>query len=84
MDLKALAYDQVMRKVAAEYAALNDANFTVSIQPGLQGLDMTQWSFALDYLSNLDCFHPTTYANKGTQLSTSAQVNTKPMLCLLG
>jgi len=56
MDATSSAYNQISEKVAAQFAAKNNANFTVVVQPGLEDLDIAY--FGEDFLSNLDCFHP--------------------------
>jgi phospholipase B1 len=56
MDDLALKYNQISEKLAAEFQAMNNPNFTVVVQPGLSGINVAK--FGEDYLSALDCFHP--------------------------
>jgi len=69
MDEMAVLYGQVSAKVADEFASQNthDPNFTVVIQPGLSGYNIS--SFGAEFLSELDCFHPNLPANEAFTLS---------------
>jgi len=62
MDLRSVAFNDIQNRLAAKYAALNDPNFTVVVQPGLSGINIGK--FGEDYLSDLDCFHPSLCANQ--------------------
>jgi len=62
MDLRANQFNAISYKLATKYAGLNSPNFTVSVQPGLSGIDVQKFGEA--YLSNLDCFHPSLCANQ--------------------
>jgi small subunit ribosomal protein S29e/phospholipase B1 len=62
MDLRATQFNAISNKLAIEFAALNSPNFTVSVQPGLTGIQVQKFGEA--YLSNLDCFHPSLCANQ--------------------
>jgi len=62
MDIRAQDFNRISYKLAAEFAALNDPEFTVVVQPGVQDLDIPQAGES--YLSALDCFHPNLWANE--------------------
>lgn len=62
MDIHGTAFNQISAQLADEFAALNDPNFTVVLQPGLSGIEIA--TFGESYLSKLDCFHPSLYANE--------------------
>jgi len=62
MDLRAVQFNAISEKLAAQFAGLNNPNFTVVAQPGLSDLDIPKFGEA--YLSNLDCFHPSYCANQ--------------------
>jgi len=62
MDNHGAAFNQIMVQLADEYAGLNDPNFTVVVQPGVRDLAVSE--FGEHYLSKLDCFHPSLYANQ--------------------
>eukprot|EP00698_Gefionella_okellyi_P002206 TRINITY_DN1202_c0_g1_i2.p1 TRINITY_DN1202_c0_g1~~TRINITY_DN1202_c0_g1_i2.p1 ORF type:complete len:362 (+),score=67.54 TRINITY_DN1202_c0_g1_i2:40-1125(+) len=64
MDIHSVLFNQRLEKVAAEWEAKNLDNFTVVIQPGLRDLDFAAYNHALDYLSNLDCFHPSIWSDQ--------------------
>jgi len=67
MDDYAVAYGQVAAQVAAEFASKHDPNFTVVVQPGLSGYNISY--MGADFLSELDCFHPNEPANEAFTLS---------------
>jgi len=56
MDALTVQYNQRTAKVATEFQQKNDANFTVVVQPGLDGCAFGSWGE--DFLSDVDCFHP--------------------------
>jgi len=62
MDLGSVGLNQVMFKVAAEYAAKNSTSFYVVVQPGLSGVRIPD--FGRSFLSSLDCFHPSLAADQ--------------------
>jgi len=62
MDLRASQYNAISLKLADQFAAQNNPNFTVVVQPGLSGIVIQDFGEA--YLSNLDCFHPSLCANQ--------------------
>jgi len=62
IDNAAVAYNQRMFKVAAEFYAKRNPQFTVVVQPGLSGAYIPE--FGRPFLSNLDCFHPSLSANE--------------------
>jgi len=62
MDLRSVQFNAISAKLAAKYAAMNNPNFTVVVQPGISGLEIAKFGEA--YLSNLDCFHPSLCANQ--------------------
>ena len=55
VDAAWLEYNRRFRKVAAEFEAKQEPGFAVSVQPFMEGLG---WQ-GPEYLSALDCFHPT-------------------------
>jgi phospholipase B1 len=59
MDLHNVEYTRVIHSVAADYAAKNYSEFAVVAQPCFQDLPV----FALEYLSGVDCFHPSYIAH---------------------
>jgi len=61
MDLRAVTFNQISNQLAAEFEANNNPNFTVVVQPGLDGIPIGQYGEI--YLSKLDCFHPSIWAN---------------------
>lgn len=67
MDVHSVLFNHVIENVTAEYAALNDPNFTVVAQPGVSGFNIT--FYGEHYLSTLDCFHPSLWANQAFTLS---------------
>jgi len=64
MDDYAVAYTQISYDLAAKYDAKNNTGFTVVVQPGLTGINLMNFPEPLDYLSDLDCFHPSLCANE--------------------
>merc|ERR1740115_596061 len=58
MDALAMAYNERTIKVATEFQAMNDQQFTVVVQPGVDGARFASWPSPEDYLSDVDCFHP--------------------------
>eukprot|EP00043_Microstomoeca_roanoka_P012210 m.117465 g.117465 ORF g.117465 m.117465 type:complete len:349 (-) comp15427_c4_seq1:231-1277(-) len=67
MDDLGLAVNQVTREVAAQFAALNDTQFTVVVQPAVEDVALTKYppSVVQDLLSDLDCFHPSLCTDQG-------------------
>ena len=57
-----MQFNAISEKLAAEWAAKNNPNFTVVVQPGLSGIPIAKYGEA--YLSSLDCFHPSLCANQ--------------------
>uniref|UniRef100_A0A6B2LBJ1 SGNH hydrolase-type esterase domain-containing protein n=1 Tax=Arcella intermedia TaxID=1963864 RepID=A0A6B2LBJ1_9EUKA len=76
MDEHSVLYNEVMYKVAAEFASKNNANFTVVVQPGLSGFDIGY--FGEGYLSALDCFHPSLPANEAFTIALWNNMLTPP------
>jgi len=64
MDEYAVQYNVLSENLAKKYDSLNDPNFTVVVQPGLSGIYLPNFPEPLEYLSNLDCFHPSLCANE--------------------
>ena len=62
MDLMAHEYNKRIEKVALYYQDLNDTSFTVRVDPLLSKVKLSEWP--LDYLSSLDCFHPSLIAHE--------------------
>jgi len=62
IDNAAVAYNQRMHKVAAEFYNKRNPQFTVVVQPGLSGAYISD--YGRSFLSNLDCFHPSLSANE--------------------
>jgi len=56
MDLMGLRYNAALYELEAEYRAQNYSDFAVVVQPFLQDVNVAQ--YPLDYISDLDCFHP--------------------------
>jgi phospholipase B1 len=48
-------------KIREEYVAKNSASFMVTVDPSVSGFSMKE--FGLDYISNIDCFHPSQEAH---------------------
>lgn len=69
MDELAVAYNQATFKVAAEFQALNDPQFTVVAQPGVDGLNIGKLPDPENYLSDVDCFHPSLCAHQSFALA---------------
>jgi len=67
MDDHSVLYNQVAAKVASDFASQNNPNFTVVVQPGISGYNISY--FGADFLSELDCFHPNLSANEAFTLS---------------
>jgi hypothetical protein len=62
MDRDSIEFNVRTRKVVAEFAAKNNPHFTAVVQPGVQDTNI-----AYDgeiFLSELDCFHPSLYADE--------------------
>ena len=59
MDLHNVLYTRVINNISAEYAAKNYSDFAVVAQPCFRDLPV----FALEYLSGVDCFHPSHVAH---------------------
>lgn len=57
MDNTSMAFNQKIYQVAEEWQARNLSTFTVKVQPFLQNLSIPL-EYGLDFLSRLDCFHP--------------------------
>jgi len=62
MDIGGTAFNNISLSLAAEFAGHQNPNFTVVVQPGLSGIDVGE--FGEVYLSHLDCFHPSIFANQ--------------------
>jgi len=67
LDLDSVAFNNISNVVAREYASMNNPNFTVVVQPGIQDFDIGY--FGEGFLSDLDCFHPNEPANQAFTLS---------------
>ncbi len=63
----AQAYNAKARAVAAHYQSLNYANFTVVSQPF--GRNTAATDLPDDFLSNLDCFHPSLVAHEAMAIA---------------
>jgi len=61
------AYNNRTRAVAKYYQALNDPSFTVVAQPF--GRDTMIKDLPTDFLSTLDCFHPSLIAHQGMAIA---------------
>ena len=59
MDLHNVLYSQVIKNISADYAAKNYTDFAVVVQPCFESLPV----FSLEYLSGVDCFHPSYLAH---------------------
>ena len=64
MDETSVEFNKRMRKVASEWQSKNLTNFTVKIQPFLENLIIPS-KLGLEFLSKLDCFHPSRLADAG-------------------
>jgi len=62
MDQGSVGINNILLKVAAEYAAKNSSTFYVTVQPGLSGVHIPDFGRA--FLSSLDCFHPSLPADE--------------------
>ena len=62
MDLDSIEFNARTRKVVAEFAAKNNPNFTAVVQPGVQDTNISYDGEV--FLSELDCFHPSLYADE--------------------
>jgi hypothetical protein len=63
MDIYAAAYNQKIYELEEIWASKNLSNFAVRVQPFLQNMQIAQ--AGVDFLSKLDCFHPSGLANAG-------------------
>lgn len=65
MDEHSVAFNQISEKVVAEFAAENTGSttFTAVVQPGIQDMYFANWGE--EFLSDLDCFHPSTCTDGG-------------------
>jgi len=62
MDFRATQFNAITEKLALQFSAKNNPNFTVVSQPGVSGIAIQ--NFGEVYLSGLDCFHPSLCANQ--------------------
>jgi phospholipase B1 len=62
MDELAVQYNGRLLKIAKEYRALNSSSFSVIVDPAATGFSLRNAS--LEYLSNMDCFHPSRKAHE--------------------
>jgi len=62
MDIHGTAYNGIMNNLATEFSNQKNPGFTVVVQPALTGVNISE--FGENYLSKLDCFHPSVYANQ--------------------
>jgi hypothetical protein len=62
VDSYCVAYADRLEAIAAHYQALQDPQFTAVIQPFGLGTDLA--TLPLDFLSTLDCFHPSVIAHQ--------------------
>ena len=60
MDDLGVAVNQVTKDVAAKFAALDDPEFTVVVQPAVENVPLATFAKddVEDLLSDVDCFHP--------------------------
>jgi len=65
MDLTTVAFNQRIYKVAAAWQAKNLTEFNVVVQPFTENLVIP----GIEFLSGLDCFHPSTDADIGMAIS---------------
>eukprot|EP00026_Physarum_polycephalum_P010495 Phypoly_transcript_10659.p1 GENE.Phypoly_transcript_10659~~Phypoly_transcript_10659.p1 ORF type:complete len:385 (+),score=42.90 Phypoly_transcript_10659:53-1156(+) len=61
MDITGVAFNQKIYELEAQWAAKNLSTFAVRVQPFLQNLPIAK--AGVDFLSKLDCFHPSGEAN---------------------
>lgn len=66
IDEACMAFNEVTYKVVKEFQALNDPYMTAVVQPQFEDLDIVKYGEG--FLSNLDCFHPSLYANQAFAL----------------
>jgi len=64
MDEYSIQYNNISQTLAKEFASKNNPSFTVVSQPGLSGINLMKFPNPLDYLSALDCFHPSLCSNQ--------------------
>jgi small subunit ribosomal protein S29e/phospholipase B1 len=69
MDQRSVEFNARTNKVAAEFRALNDPEFTVSVQPGVQDCQFDLWKTPERYLSDVDCFHPSLCSHQAFSLA---------------
>src|SRR4051812_34511220 len=62
VDSYCVSYAERLESIAAHYQALQDPEFTAVVQPF--GLDTDLADLPLDFLSTLDCFHPSAVAHQ--------------------
>jgi lysophospholipase L1-like esterase len=67
MDDLIQVMNAITYKVAAEFQAMKDPLFTVSVQPGVQGMNIA--TMPENFLSDVDCFHPSLCAHQGFSLA---------------
>jgi len=63
MDITGVAYNQRIYELEEVWAAKNLTTFAVRVQPFLQNLPIA--AAGVDFLSKLDCFHPSGLADGG-------------------
>eukprot|EP00730_Choanoeca_flexa_P014390 TRINITY_DN6276_c0_g1_i2.p1 TRINITY_DN6276_c0_g1~~TRINITY_DN6276_c0_g1_i2.p1 ORF type:complete len:347 (+),score=93.60 TRINITY_DN6276_c0_g1_i2:128-1168(+) len=67
MDELGLQVNQVTKDVAKQFAALEDPEFTVVVQPAVENVPLATFApeYVEDLLSDLDCFHPSLCTDQG-------------------
>ena len=69
MDQQAQRFNEITRKVAKQFEGLNDPQFTVVAQPGIENLYFADLPTAEDFLSDVDCFHPSLCADQAISVA---------------
>lgn len=62
VDKYAAQYNERLRKLAKEYSEKNYQDFAVVVQPGIR--DGTPENTPIDFMSDVDCFHPSLVAHQ--------------------
>ena len=76
MDELAIEYNKRTFKVAEEFQALNDPEFTVVVQPAVDSFRIGDYS--QNFLSDVDCFHPSLCAHQGFAYALWNNMNSAP------
>lgn len=77
MDELAIEYNKRTFKVAEEFYKLNDPNFTVVVQPAVDSFRIGDYS--QNFLSDVDCFHPSLCAHQGFAYALWNNMNSAPI-----